>query len=177
MTLKKPLLILLAGFQGSGKTTLAQKLVDAYGLKLISPDVTRQKLFDRGVKFSEGFAKLVDNTRDEQIQEAIQSGQSAVVDTNVVPARIAKIKKGLENQNYKLITVFLDAPRAVLAQRVGNRPQLEGVYRGTGAELEASITTHCNITKRDYDIVINTWKNSPEKTFQTAAKKIDKSIL
>ncbi len=172
MSSKTPLLILLAGFQGSGKTTLAQKLVNKYGLILISPDKIRQQLFDRGVKFSEDFANLVDQTRDELIKKAVSAGISVVVDTNMVPERIEKIKKDLAGQNYKLLTIFLDTPQGILAERVTRRPQIEGVYRGTPNELTASLTAHGDIKKDNYDLVIDTGKSSPNKTFQTAVKTI-----
>lgn len=174
---KIPLLVLLAGFQGSGKTTLAEKLVEKYSLTLISPDKIRQQLFDSGMKFSENFAGLVDQTRDEQILKAITSGKSAVVDTNMVPERIIKIINDLKGQNYKLVTIFLDAPDHVLTQRVGKRPQIEGVYRGTGAELKQSQTTHGNIAKEGYDVVIDTEKNNPEETFQIAIKSISAQLI
>lgn len=167
-----PLLILLAGFQGSGKTTLAQKLVNAYGLKLISPDTIRQELFDRGVKFSTGFANLVDKTRNEQVKDLIIAGKSVVCDTNMVPQRIAKIVKDLSGQNYRLVTIFLKAPRDVLAQRVGSRPQIEGVYRGTTGELEDALEKHGAIPKNGYTLVIDTKKCSPEETFRATAQAI-----
>ncbi len=177
MTPKKPLLILLAGFQGSGKTTLAKKLAHEYNLKLISPDEIRQELFDQGVKFSADFVSLVDQTRDEQIKKLIIAGKSVICDTNMIPQRIAKIKRDLIGQNYELVTVFLDAPREVLAQRVGNRPQIEGVYRGTGGELEQSMTTHGDIAKEDYDMVINTEKNSPGQALSCAARAITRAKI
>ncbi len=113
--------------------------------------------------------RQVEKIRDEQIKVAITSGKSAVVDTNMVPPRIAKIKSDLTGQNYKLITIFLDAPRQVLARRVEERPQIEGVYRGTNGELEDAFEKHGEIAKDDYYLVIDTGKNSPDKTYQIAA--------
>lgn len=172
----KPLLILLAGFQGSGKTALAQKLVDKYNLTLISPDKIRQELFDRGVKFSEDFVKLVDKTRDEQIQKTISAGQDAICDTNMIPARIAKIKKDLASCNYQLITIFLDAPQDILTSRITTRPQEKGVYPGTTKELEDSLEKFGDVDKKGYDLVIDTQKYNPEQTFEAVAPEIMRAI-
>lgn len=172
-----PVLVLLAGFQGSGKTTLAQRIVDYLGFTLISPDIIRQKLFDRNIHHSKEFTNLVDETRDSLIKRAVLAGISAVCDTNMVPGRVIKIISDLKGQKYKLVTIFLDAPRQVLAKRIEERPQTAGVYRGTTGELEKSITTHGDITKEDYDVVINTEENSPGQALSCAARAIMRAII
>jgi predicted kinase len=87
----RPLLVIMMGFVGSGKTTLAKELAGRLGLVYLSSDVTRKKLagiplterhYDepQGGLYSAEFNRLTYEALYRQAGEAIKDGGSVVID-------------------------------------------------------------------------------------------------
>lgn len=163
---ENPLLLMLGGFQGSGKTTTLETLVPTLNLTVISPDEIRHNLFTQKYPFSEEFIKLVNATKFELINRAMDMGNPIVIDQSLTPDRVSLTKTLLQKHpEYQFLSVFLTAPHDTLKQRVIERASLPGRYRGTVEELEASIDKY---TSRygdpqhgGYDLLIDSSINDP----------------
>jgi len=157
----KPIVLLLGGFQGSGKTTVINKLKDDLGLVVVSEDEIRQRLLDKKYSFSEKFRQIVKATSSKILKNIFKMGYSVALDVNATPARIKKVEKLLESEdlsNYCLITAYLQTSKEGLVRRLNLREDVRERYKGTANELEASIRKYGEIDKSVYDVVINTEK-------------------
>ncbi|OGK31052.1 hypothetical protein A3F29_02140 [Candidatus Roizmanbacteria bacterium RIFCSPHIGHO2_12_FULL_33_9] len=160
-----PTLVLFGGFQGSGKTTVINELQQSANdtFIVISPDEIRNKLFEK-ISFSDVFVHTVFAARNKLLQKALETGQHVLMDENSTPLRINLFNSFAEQQQdtrYKVLSVFLEAPKETLAQRVESRFQVPGRYAGKVDELLASMEKHGNIDLSGYSIVIDTVKDAP----------------
>jgi hypothetical protein len=92
-TKEKPLLLIMAGLVGTGKTTVAEALSRSLGLIIISSDVTRKKLagisptehrFEqfRGGIYSGDFTRKTYDEMLAQARELLSQGQSVILDAS-----------------------------------------------------------------------------------------------
>lgn len=171
---KNPIVLLLGGFQGSGKTTVLEILHKDLDLIVVSPDEVRHKLFEREWAVDEKFVHTVNATKNSLLENAINSGHHVIVDQLTTPTRI-DIAKGMVNRNsqYNLLTVFLNATDAELEKRVGARGKLPGRYKGTVYELKASIKKHGNQDLSLYNLVLDSGKLSPEEIAKSIETKLN----
>lgn len=166
-----PTLVLFGGFQGSGKSTIINELQKnpESTYIVISPDEIRSKLFDM-IPFSDVFVHTVFAARNTLLQKALKTGQNILIDENSTPLRISlfnSFAEKLQGSRYKVLTIFLEAPKETLIQRIKSRPQVQGRYAGKVNELLASIEEHGEIDVDAYGIIIDTVKTS-----SSAAAKI-----
>ena len=174
----KPMVLMLGGFQGSGKTTVVNELKDDLDLVLLSTDEIRQRLFDKKYALSKKFREIVVTTTYKVLENLLELGYSVALDRMATPARIEKVRKllGRKNlSNYSLVTVYLEASQQELVRRLNTREDVIGRYKGTVNELEASMRQHGKIEKSIYDVVINT-KELDLKTVAKVIKKKTKSL-
>ena len=160
-----PTLVLFGGFQGSGKTTVINELQQSANgsFIVISPDEIRSKLFEK-ISFSDIFIHTVSAARNKLLQKALETGHHVLMDENATPLRSNLFNSFAEQQQdsrYKVLTVFLKAPKETLVQRVETRPQIPGRYAGKANELLASMEKHGNIDIAGYGIIIDTVKDEP----------------
>ena len=92
-TKEKPLLFIMAGLVGTGKTTVAEALGRSLGLVVISSDITRKKLagisptehrfeqFSGGI-YSEEFSRKTYDEMFAQARELLFQGQSVILDAS-----------------------------------------------------------------------------------------------
>lgn len=154
----KPFLLLIGGFQGSGKTSVIEEIKDDFGLIVISPDEIRYLMFSKEIPFSEDFVTLVNATVKILLKKALATGYSVVLDRNMTEQRMELIKTVLleENRDYLIISVLLTAPQEELERRVNDRSEYEGKYKGTVDELRASCAKYGQPDESIYDLVIDT---------------------
>jgi len=162
-----PVVLLLGGFQGSGKTTTVDRLSSEVDLAVISPDAIRHELFARNIPFSETFRHTVNATRNNLIKRGMKTGHHIVVDQGLSLARRRIIEEIVaaerEEIPYAVKAVLLIAPEDVLRDRVATRQPLPGKYTGTVQELEASMSKYGPYDISIYDLVINTETYPPDK--------------
>lgn len=171
----KPLVLMLGGFQGSGKTTVASELKNDLELVLLSMDEIRQRLFDKKYPFSEKFRQIVEVTSNKVFKNLLQAGYSVVLDVMATPARIETVKKLLEREkfnNYSLLTVYLEVSKQELIRRLNTREYAPGRYRGTVDELEASMKQHGEIDKSIYNVIIDTEKLDSREVAEVIINKV-----
>ncbi len=166
-TPEHPTLLLMGGFQGSGKTTVLDVLQPSLNAAIISPDEIRHNLFAKGHQFSQEFARIVNAAKFELIKRAVEQGHSAVVDQSLTPDRVALAQRLIDHHSkYRFLTVFLTAPTEVLKERVSLRPELPGRYKGTFLELESSMEKYESMygdpQVGGYDLIIDSSTNDPQ---------------
>lgn len=178
--LTMPVMLLIGGHQGSGKTTVIDHIKDELELVVVSPDEIRQKLFDNKFPFSQKFIDLVNMCRDELIRRALGFGLSLAVDTNATPARIDYFENLLFGslEEYKVIKVLLEAPHSVLKSRVENRVEKAGVYMGKVEELDAEVAKEVMSEEYEkaYDLAIDTSRYTPSEISEMAVWHVNLKI-
>lgn len=173
-----PMVLMIGGFQGSGKTTIIEEIKDDLGLVVISGDEIRQRLFDKKYPFSKRFGQIVEATAGNVFRDILHQGRSMALDTNTTPTKIEQARRVVESEGgnkYHLITVLLEASKDTLVNRLQNRDGIAGRYRGTVDELEASLVKHGEIDKGAYDLVVDTTSLSPSDIAEMIKDKV-KSI-
>src|SRR5258706_3232066 len=136
----RPTLILLGGFQGSGKTTTIEFLNQKSEFLIVSPDEIRHNLFAAEIPFSKNFVILVNAIKFELLKRALDTGSNIIVDQSFNPDRVKLTQEiATDNVTYHLKSIFLFASEEILRKRVLERPQLEGRYKGKIEELENSM--------------------------------------
>lgn len=163
---EQPVLILIGGFQGSGKTSLITRIKEIYDVNVISTDSIRQSLFNRGIKVSPEFSKYVSNIFANLVKKAILMRSNLLIDANAHSTRIAEMEKLLKenNSHYSIVKVFLNASEATLKSRVKTRKPIVGSYQGTEGDLIAALAS-TKINLEDYDLIVDTDKLNENDVF------------
>lgn len=166
-TQKQPVLILIGGFQGSGKSSLTSRIGEIYDTNVISTDSIRQSLFDRGVKLSPEFSKYVSNIYSNLLKKSLKINSNIIIDANSHSKRITEIEKLLKENDfrYSIIKIYLSASETTLRDRVKNRTSTLGCYQGTESDLEAALLSTM-IDLQDYDLIVDTDKLSQRNVFR-----------
>ena len=156
-TQPRPVLILIAGLQGSGKSSLLTRLHKIYDANMISGDTIRHNLFDRGIKLTPQFVTSVNNIYLRLIKNSLYHQAHTFIDANAHAKRITEIETLLQKNktHYSITKIFLRTSPETLRARVIARDQTDGCYQGTLEELEAAITS-TKFNEEDYNLVIDT---------------------
>lgn len=172
---ENPILLMVGGFQGSGKTTALEILRKDLDLVIISPDEIRHKLFEKGWKVNEQFVHTVNAARNNLLKKALQLGHHIAIDQLTTPLRIDLARKIIEenSSNYRLLTIYLKASRETLLSRASSREVLPGRYRGTVDELDASMKMHREQDLSIYNLVLDSERLNP----QQIAERIKRLIV
>jgi cytidylate kinase len=173
---KNPMILLIGGFQGSGKTTVLNILRKKIDLIVISPDEIRDGLFARKILFNEAFTHTVNAIRNNLLKTVLPLRHNVAIDQLTTLTRINIAKEIVEKEGkgkYKFFTVFLKASEKTLEQRLGTRKKLQGTYRGTVSELKASVEKYGMQDLSFYDLVLDSEKMQPEKIVQEIDRKFN----
>lgn len=111
-------------------------------------------------------------TRNRLIEKALATGRHIVLDENATPTRMGVFRSLLKDSKYKVLSVFLNTPKDILIKRLQSRPDLQGKYKGTVDELEASIKMQGEPDLDDFDMVFQTDRQSPEEISAELLQKI-----
>jgi protein tyrosine phosphatase/cytidylate kinase len=167
-TQKQPILILIGGFQGSGKSSLTACIKKIYDINVISTDSIRQSLFDRGVKISPEFSKYVSNIYNNLVKKCLKINSNILIDANSHSKRITEMEKLLEENNtrYSVVKIFLHASEKTLKDRVRVRKSTRfSCYQGTESDLEGALSS-TKIDLKDYDLIVDTDNLSQRNVFE-----------
>lgn len=154
---QRPVLILVAGLQGSGKSSLLTRLQEIYDANMISGDTIRHTLFNKGIKLTPQFVTSVNNIYLTLIKNSLDHQAHTFIDANAHAKRITEIETLLQkNQShYSIFKIYLRTSAESLKARVAARQPTDGCYQGTLDELEAAIIS-TKFKCEDYDLIIDT---------------------
>ena len=106
-----PKLIIISGFPGTGKTTLARKISSQYDLPLVCVDALKEMMFDRIGKWEDfeifdSVSKAAYDLAYHSIGLILSAGKSCIFEaflrSEMAEQRIAKLKKEYECQILQL---------------------------------------------------------------------------
>lgn len=163
----KPLLILVGGFQGSGKSSLLTRIQKVYDANMISTDAIRYSLFKRGIKVSPEFSKYVSQIYRNLVEKSLACNANLLIDANAHSKRIEEIEKHVKEHHAKhtIIKVLLNASEKTLRDRVKMRQPVENCYQGTESDLDAALSS-TKINPNHYDLIVDTDKMSENTVFE-----------
>jgi predicted kinase len=126
---RPPLVILLAGLPGTGKSTLARKIAKRYGLEHISTDSVRKRIFRdiRRDSFSKGSYSsrqrmVVYDTVNYVLYTLLKHGVGCVLDGTFYQERLrAKVKRISARFNAKFLLVIVTCPESLIRKRFEER--------------------------------------------------------
>lgn len=152
---ERPLLILLGGFQGSGKSTIAEALQKTYSYTILSTDVIRYELLERNIT-GDLFAQMVSTISKIVLMKILEKRLNLIVDANAHEERIREVTDLTKQYpSYRVVKIYLQTSEKVLFERLTSRPQVPGRYQGQPGDLQGSIQSS-KMNPADYDLVLQT---------------------
>lgn len=107
LELSPPLLLLVMGLPGSGKTFFARQFAEQYKLPYISEDRIRYELFE-SPQFSDSETEIIGRIRDWSMEQLYLSNKTMVVDGLLLKAKQRKeLIKTAEKNSFRVITVWV----------------------------------------------------------------------
>lgn len=164
-----PLLILVGGYPGAGKTTLIQALAQDYDLAVISWNDVRQALLDKHLRGSPYDWEIIQAVNHSLFSTCLKRSLNIIIDANAHFTNI-KLFEDLLNlehhqDQYKTVKVCLNPPIELLLKRVRAREQREDLHQGTEIDVLKDLSApHKKMLMEDYAIII---KNDEEIPFET----------
>jgi deoxyadenosine/deoxycytidine kinase len=158
----KPILLLIGGYPGAGKTTLIQALSEKHGFAVISFNDIRQSLVDRkirGVKGSPYDWEIIVAVNRNLFRMCFEHRLHVAIDTNAHVNNIQLFEELLEEEHYRdtyqIVKICLNPPPDVLFSRIRARVQKEGVHQGTEEDLFNDLNSvNKKIRVDDYSLII-----------------------
>lgn len=130
-TASKPCLIVTTGLSGSGKSTVAARLIDALGALCLRSDVERKRLFglapqDRGGAaiglYSPEATERTYQRLDDLSRQAVQAGWPVIVDAACLKRRERDHFRQLAREaGADFVLLSCEAPEVVLRERIRGR--------------------------------------------------------
>jgi deoxyadenosine/deoxycytidine kinase len=152
-----PILILIGGYPGAGKTTLIDSLAQTHNLVVISWNAIRQALLDRHLRGSPHDWEIIESVNRNLFKICLQHHANIIIDANAHATNIQLFEKLLEDHRdvYQVVKICLNPSFDTLLKRVRARVQREDVHQGTEIDLLKDIDApHKKIDKNDYDLII-----------------------
>jgi len=115
--MNQPILYLMAGYPGAGKTTIASTISKLTGAVHLSSDKTRFELFDTPA-FTEEEHKKLYQTLDQETQSLLAEGKSVIYDANLNRYQHRAEKYAIcDRLGVKAILVWVQTPRSLAKER------------------------------------------------------------
>lgn len=165
----KPILLLIGGYPGAGKTSLIHAMTQVHDLDVISWNAIRQALLDRHLKGSPYDWEIIEAVNHNLFKTCLQNSANIVIDANAYSKNIKLFEELLEVEHaedrYRIIKICLNPPSEILLSRVRAREQKETLHQGTEDDVIKDLNSeHKRIQMDDYSLII---KNDSDIDFET----------
>lgn len=166
-----PIFLFFAGYQGSGKTTMIEKLGEQYDFAVISNDRIRQALIDQMIfPGSPDFDRLYNKIFQFLLTSAINRKLPIILDANAHKER--KVEIGKKLTAYQTAEIYLKTSVGTLEKRLQQREKRPGVYQGTVQEMHGSLNK--TIEEKEYDVIET--DNMTEEAVYAAVHEVVKPL-
>jgi predicted kinase len=126
-TTAQPILVLLSGLPGTGKSFLARRLTAALPFVVIESDRVRKVLFPQP-RYTAEESRWVHRTCHALMDRLLRGGVRVIYDaTNLVEYHRELVYRSAREAGAKLVVVRTVAPEQVVRERLQNRPGREEV--------------------------------------------------
>ncbi len=176
LKLNRPLVIMMLGVPGAGKSYFASRFSDVFRSPLVSFDQIHKTLFN-DLMFSREEESMVASVMKLQIDELLKSGSTFIIDGGVATQSVRRnISQNARDLGYDTLTIWVQTDLAAAKKRVSTRSEKrkEDSYQVSMSkdvfDKFAQRLTPPN--ERERHIVI-----SGRHTFSTQAKTVLKSIV
>lgn len=151
--------IILAGMPATGKSTLAAKLQKKFGYPILEKDFIKEGLFDTLGFSCYAEKRALDVAANEVLLRwmgaMMKAGQSMIIDNNFDVESAQKLRKLLEENQCKCVSVFMNGDPQVLYERYVQRDSQGLRHLGHAMQthyppLEGEDTTF-NMTREGFD--------------------------
>ena len=121
LTLSKPLIIIMVGLPGAGKSFFAQQFSESFGAPVISYDRLRFELFSEPT-FSKDEQELVQRVAMYQLAETVKSKHTCLVDGNgYSKVERMTLRRIAREAGYDTLLVWVQTDAATSKQRATHR--------------------------------------------------------
>lgn len=167
---EKPILLLVGGYPGSGKTTLIKALSDSHDMSVIAWNDVRQALLDRGLRGSSFDFEVIEAVHYNLLHYCIEHRLDVMIDANAHTQNLQCIQRFVNEveggKEYKVIRICLNPPKETLYKRIALRKQREDLHQGTLSDLERDLnSSKKKLILSEYALVIDTEEVSFETEF------------
>ena len=129
----RPVLVVLVGLPGTGKTSFARRLAERFPLQVLESDALRRVLFPKPAHTPEESARFF-RAIHQVIAVLLERGTPVLLDaTNLVEAQREALYRVAEDAGARLALVQLQAPGEMVQERLARR----GVGPGSQEHSEA----------------------------------------
>lgn len=121
LQLTPPLLLLVMGYPGAGKTHFSRQFAEQYELPHISEDTIRFELFEQP-QFSSEEIEIITRIRDYSIHELLKTGQTVLLEGAFLTSRSRNAVYQLARKSgYRVLTIWLQTDIQTSLTRAMNR--------------------------------------------------------
>jgi predicted kinase len=162
--MKQPILYLMVGYPGAGKTTVARWIAERTGAVHLWADVERNKLFDQP-NHSENESQQLYEQLNQQTEQLLGASKSVVFDTNFnYYADRQLLREVADRQDAKVITIWVATPAEVARERAVHSKVVRNGYDFTmsAAQFDA-IASKLEVPRENEKVIkIDGTKLDPE---------------
>lgn len=181
LVLKKPILIMLYGFPGSGKTYFARKLSETINLAYISNDRIRGELFEKP-RYDKAEDTIVQHLMEYMAEEFLSSGVSVIMDMNAAMATQRKTLRELaRKKRAKSLLVWFQIDADSAYARIAHRDKRRSDYKFSRSFDRTSFDAYISNTQHPADneeyVVLSGKHSWPMQQSSILRKLFDMNLL
>ncbi len=170
-----PFVLMLAGFQGAGKTTVLRLVAEELPIAVIPMDELRGRQISWGGEpYTEPFDQVTDMARADLIELALSRGLNLTCDETWRAEKIKLMRDLLRNDHpsYGSLTVLLQTSEAELIRRLDSRQKPEGFYNASAKNMLGFKKAFGEFDPKDFDLVFDTEQTNPKAIAEQVLKEL-----